>query len=232
MNRVSTEVKASIESAPTVTGAPSIEAKAGGVSVLATDDASIYSFVDAPVLAVAASADKATGVDGRAQRLAQRGRDRPRRHDHRRPVRDGDRRQHHRLGDAELGDRRHLDRLGRHGRAQPREEPRVQRRRRDRRQQDRREHERDDPGRHDDRDRRCARAEHAADQGAITISATNSSIISATVRALAVAIGGGLSGTTPGIAIGFSIARNLIGWAEYGGVRPDRGPGPRASARA
>ena len=62
MNRVSTEVKASIESAPTVTGAPSVEAKAGSVSVLATDDASIYSFVDAPVLAVAASADKATGV--------------------------------------------------------------------------------------------------------------------------------------------------------------------------
>ena len=34
------------------------------------------------------------------------------------------------------------------------------------------------------------------------------------------AIGGGLSGTTPGIAIGVSIARNLIGWAEYGDVAP------------
>ena len=62
MNRLSTQVSASIENTPAVTGAPSIHAQAGSVEVLASDDASIYAFVDAPVLAVAASLNRATGV--------------------------------------------------------------------------------------------------------------------------------------------------------------------------
>ena len=38
MNRLSTQVKASIEDAPAVTGAPSIDARAGNVEVIASDD--------------------------------------------------------------------------------------------------------------------------------------------------------------------------------------------------
>ncbi|MGB4916660.1 MAG: hypothetical protein WBO89_03020, partial [Propionicimonas sp.] len=56
--------------------------------------------------------------------------------------------------------------------------------------------------------------------GTLGITTAITAGIDALVTALAVAIGGGLSGTTPGIAIGFSLARNLIGWAEYGGVTP------------
>ena len=40
------------------------------------------------------------------------------------------------------------------------------------------------------------------------------------MKALAVAVGGSASGTTPAVAIGFSLARNLIGWTEYGGSDP------------
>ena len=84
-------------------------------------------------------------------------------------------------------------------------------------------------GRRDDRDRRGA-PDRAPVR--ITISATNSSTISAT--------GPGARGRDrrravrhdAGIAIGFSLARNLIGWAEYGGCRPARGPGHAPSRRA
>ena len=56
MNRLHTEVRASIDDSP------SIEAKAGDLAVTASNAASITSLVDAPALAVAASLDKATGV--------------------------------------------------------------------------------------------------------------------------------------------------------------------------
>ncbi|MDA8435110.1 MAG: hypothetical protein M0Z98_03915, partial [Actinomycetales bacterium] len=62
MNKVSTETQAVIKDAPAITGKPSIEAKNGNLEVVATDGASILSFVEAPVTAVAASAGNATGV--------------------------------------------------------------------------------------------------------------------------------------------------------------------------
>ena len=40
------------------------------------------------------------------------------------------------------------------------------------------------------------------------------------MAALSVAVAAGGSGFSPAVAIGFSLARNLIGWAEYGGSDP------------
>ena len=51
--------------------------------------------------------------------------------------------------------------------------------------------------------------------GAISITTSFAAEIDAHVRAIVVA-GGASTGTTPAVAIGFSIARNLIGWAEFG----------------
>ena len=214
MNRVSTEVKASIESAPTVTGAPSVEAKAGSVSVLATDDASIYSFVDAPVLAVAASADKATGVtvalsisrNEVATDLAASitGVPSVRATGGNITVRATQSSSIDATSTASAvtvalslgkspafsgGGATAVNKIGGNTNATI-------------------------------NGGTMTATGTAPLAGAITIAATNSSIVAATVRALAVAIGGGLSGTTPGIAIGVSIARNLIGWSEYGGSSP------------
>ena len=56
-------------------------------------------------------------------------------------------------------------------------------------------------------------------QGLIVLSATDSSTITASVKAFSVSVGIG-GGTTPAASIGFSLARNLIGWDEYGGSNP------------
>ena len=175
MNRVSTEVKASIEERPASPGRRPSRRRTAALEATATDSATITSVVDAPVLAVAGSADKATGVTSRSRR-AQRDPTDTRRHDRRRAIGEGDRRQHHGRCDQRHGDRRTsaasaitvalslrrslafsgggavaINLIGGHGR--------------------------DDPGRHDDRDGRCARAEHAGGQGRSTISTTNSSSI-------------------------------------------------------
>jgi hypothetical protein len=57
------------------------------------------------------------------------------------------------------------------------------------------------------------------DQGEVNLEADHESEITALVKATAasVAVSGG---TTPAVAIGFSLARNLIGWTEYGGSDP------------
>ncbi|MDX5318956.1 MAG: hypothetical protein LPK38_06370, partial [Actinomycetes bacterium] len=54
----------------------------------------------------------------------------------------------------------------------------------------------------------------------LSITTGYSARIDALVAALSVAVGGAATGTTPGIAIGVSVARNLIGWEEFGGVDP------------
>ena len=58
-----------------------------------------------------------------------------------------------------------------------------------------------------------------AGQGEVNLEAYHESGITALVKATAasVAVSGG---TTPAVAIGFSLARNLIGWSEYGGATP------------
>ncbi len=53
--------------------------------------------------------------------------------------------------------------------------------------------------------------------GAVLLSATNTSGITAKVKALSVSVGAAASGFTPTAAIGVSIARNFIGWDEYNG---------------
>jgi hypothetical protein len=53
----------------------------------------------------------------------------------------------------------------------------------------------------------------------VTVAASNRSNIDATVKAIAVSGGVG-TGMTPAVAIGFSLARNLIGWREFGDKDP------------
>ena len=55
------------------------------------------------------------------------------------------------------------------------------------------------------------------DQGAITVAADYDASIDALVAAAAVSAAISGSGSTPAVGIGFSIARNLIGWREYDG---------------
>ncbi len=50
----------------------------------------------------------------------------------------------------------------------------------------------------------------------IELSTVYDAVIDATVRALAVAVAVSGSGTTPAVAIGISVARNLIGWQQFG----------------
>ncbi len=57
-------------------------------------------------------------------------------------------------------------------------------------------------------------------QGSISVTTEDMSTINADVEALAAALAGGVSGFTPGVAIGFSLARNLIGWTLYSGSTP------------
>ena len=52
----------------------------------------------------------------------------------------------------------------------------------------------------------------AANQGAVTVSATDSSVIDAVVEATAVTVGVG-AGTTPAFALGAALALNLVGWS-------------------
>ncbi|TVS11137.1 MAG: hypothetical protein EA424_24230, partial [Planctomycetaceae bacterium] len=58
-----------------------------------------------------------------------------------------------------------------------------------------------------------------AEQGEVVVTATNRSHIEALVKALSVAVAAS-TGKTQAISIGFSLARNLIGWTEYGGSDP------------
>ncbi|MEA2197211.1 MAG: mucin9, partial [Solirubrobacteraceae bacterium] len=61
----------------------------------------------------------------------------------------------------------------------------------------------------------------AAGQGSVSITTQDTSEIHATVQALAIAAAVG-DGTSVAIAIGFSLARNLIGWTEYHGADPSQ----------
>ena len=56
--------------------------------------------------------------------------------------------------------------------------------------------------------------------GSIAVESLYASRITADVAALSVAVAAGGSGFSPAVAIGFSLARNLIGWTEYGGSDP------------
>ena len=58
------------------------------------------------------------------------------------------------------------------------------------------------------------------DLGNVTLSAVNSSDILSTVVSCSVAVAISGSATSPGVSIGVSIARNFIGWSEYGGPTP------------
>ena len=58
-----------------------------------------------------------------------------------------------------------------------------------------------------------------AGQGEVDATATGASQINAEVVAISVSGGAGV-GSTPAASIGFSLARNLIGWTEYGGSNP------------
>jgi hypothetical protein len=56
-------------------------------------------------------------------------------------------------------------------------------------------------------------------QGEVVLEASNESSIVATVKALSVAVAAS-TGFTPAVAIGFALARNLIGWREHGDADP------------
>ena len=56
--------------------------------------------------------------------------------------------------------------------------------------------------------------------GMIRVTATQTATIDAVILAASLAVSGSISAGSTGIAIGISVARNLIGWAEYGGTTP------------
>ena len=56
--------------------------------------------------------------------------------------------------------------------------------------------------------------------GTIRVTATQTATIDALILAASLAVSGSISAGSTGIAIGVSVARNLIGWAEYGGTTP------------
>lgn len=56
--------------------------------------------------------------------------------------------------------------------------------------------------------------------GSITIATTNSSAITALIAAIAASLAVSAGGRTAGVAIGVSVARNLIGWTEWRGADP------------
>src|SRR5690606_31947674 len=58
------------------------------------------------------------------------------------------------------------------------------------------------------------------DDGEVIVSAVNSAEIDALVRAIAVSGTLSFQGAAPAVAIGVSVARNLIGWEEFGGADP------------
>ncbi|MGB7964549.1 MAG: hypothetical protein WCF12_16525, partial [Propionicimonas sp.] len=59
-----------------------------------------------------------------------------------------------------------------------------------------------------------------ATTGSIEITTTNSSTITAVIAAISAALALAPDGSQKAVAIGVSIARNLIGWAEWGGADP------------
>ena len=63
-------------------------------------------------------------------------------------------------------------------------------------------------------------ARGAAPHGRIDVAATQTTVIDAVIAAAAVSIGVSGSASATGIAIGLSVARNLIGWEEYGDDDP------------
>src|SRR5947209_3089588 len=58
----------------------------------------------------------------------------------------------------------------------------------------------------------------AKGSGNVWVTTTDSATIDATVKAVAAAVAGSLENSVPGVAIGFSLARNFIGWTEFGGT--------------
>ncbi len=59
-----------------------------------------------------------------------------------------------------------------------------------------------------------------ATNGSIGITASNSATIAATIAAISASLAVSVSDRSAGVAIGVSIARNLIGWEEWGGASP------------
>ncbi len=62
--------------------------------------------------------------------------------------------------------------------------------------------------------------DNGSGQGSISVTTGDSSVIDAVVEALAAALAASIDNSSVGVAIGFSLARNLIGWTLYSGATP------------